>query len=177
MWYLIMDSQLIAERYNEIESLRASGRSWKDIASSLFGDDSDKGSKILATYFARESRKLGNPDLVAISEWIKSRRKEITTLLEVEKRPWVYIGRALDCPVPLNSSKSLKMVAGEYYRVSSGSPKRVKEPTQPQAKATPPVPAPALDVSAVQSTSVAIGQKAATTAVANTSGVNPDPQR
>nr|WP_276977925.1 hypothetical protein [Ferrimicrobium acidiphilum] len=68
------------------------------------------------------------------------------------------------------------MVAGEYYRTSSGSPKKVKEPTQPQSKATPLLSAPALGVSAGQS--VVTPVRAATepkVATASAQAPNPAP--
>ena len=153
-----MNSELVRERFSEIQAFRATGKSWKAIASRLFGEDSDEAADLLGRYFRREMRRQSDPDLLAASDWVKAHRKEITKMLRAGES-WFQIGHALGSPIPLATSKGLKMVAGEYYRTSSGSPKKVKEPTQPQSKATPLLPAPALDVSAGQSISVATEQK------------------
>ena len=145
-----MNSHVVKEQFSEIQNLRSMGESWKSIASSLFGVDSDKAGNILGIYFRREVKRRSDPDLLTALDWVKSHRKEITKMLRAGES-WIQIGHALGSPIPLTTSKGLKLVAGEYYRVSSGSPKKVKEPTQPQAKATPLLPAPALGVSAGQS--------------------------
>ena len=147
---IAMNSHVVKEQFSEIQNLRSMGESWKSIASSLFGVDSDKAGNILGIYFRREVKRRSDPDLLTALDWVKSHRKEITKMLRAGES-WIQIGHALGSPIPLTTSKGLKLVAGEYYRVSSGSPKKVKEPTQPQAKATPLLPAPALGVSAGQS--------------------------
>ena len=172
---IAMNSQVVKEQFSEIQNLRSMGESWKSIASSLFGMDSDKAGNILGIYFRREVKRRSDPDLLTASDWVKAHRKEITKMLRAGES-WIQIGHTLGSPIPLATSKGLKLVAGEYYRTSSGSPKKVKEPTQPQAKATPLLPAPALGVSAGQS--VVTPVRAATepkVAVASVQAPNPAP--
>lgn len=170
-----MKKNKVVSQFNEIQNLRGMGESWKSIASRLFGEVDDSQVATLRVLFSEEARKRSDPDLLTASDWVKAHRKEITKMLRAGES-WIQIGHVLGSPVPLTTSKGLKLVAGEYYRTSSGSPKKVKEPTQPQAKATPLLPAPALGVSAGQS--VVTPVRAATepkVAVASVQAPNPAP--
>ena len=172
---IAMNSHVVKEQFSEIQNLRSMGESWKSIASSLFGMDSDKAGNILGIYFRREVKRQSDPDRLTASDWVKAHRKEITKMLR-SGTSWIQIGHTLGSPIPLATSKGLKLVAGEYYRTSSGSPKKVKEPTQPQSKATPLLSAPALGVSAGQS--VVTPVRAATepkVATASAQAPNPAP--
>ena len=170
-----MKKNKVVSQFNEIQNLRGMGESWKSIASRLFGEVDDSQVATLRVLFSEEARKRSDPDLLTASDWVKAHRKEITKMLRAGES-WIQIGHVLGSPVPLTTSKGLKLVAGEYYRTSSGSPKKVKEPTQPQAKATPLLPAPALGVSAGQG--VVTPVRAATepkVAVASVQAPNPAP--
>ena len=120
---IAMNSHVVKEQFSEIQNLRSVGESWKSIASSLFGMDSDKAGNVLGIYFRREVKRRSDPDLLAASDWVKAHRKEITKMLRAGES-WIQIGHALSSPIPLTTSKGLKLVAGEYYRTSSGSPKK-----------------------------------------------------
>ena len=178
-----MHSQQVRVNFSDIQAFRAAGKSWKAIASRLFGEDSDEAADLLGRYFRREMKRQSDPETLAVAEWVESHRKEITRQINAE-RSWFYIDHVLKCPVPLNTSKGMMLVIGEYQRLIERSSHKANQPTTVQSPKVQVedsfVPAPATDVNAGQREVAPVqtaGQtKALVTSaqeVKQTQGVNP----